>query len=311
MVTVPPPYSPFGISPANLKYSSGWSSTWTARWFFLGSGGTPLGTAHETPTPSFSSRKSQWSRRAWCSWTTNRGDRAAFFGTRASGSGVFLKSLLASYSASFFATRKRLGHDRCQLLEVHLQADPLGRDLTRPEGTVRGEAFELGRGIGAPLEHLESRLRRKRAEPSEIHSIDLALYVGVGRVPAHVLDHRRPAGAKDPVHLGERAARLREVLERRLADHQVEGAGFERHLGHIALAEFDGHPGLAGVFAADLDECPADVETCHLNPSTARHLDRQVSRARRDLEHSGTVWQTRGEEESLLPVRLELALRTP
>src|SRR6266550_5023614 len=157
MVTVPPPYSPFGISPANLKYSSGWSSTWTARWFFFGSGGMPLGTAHETPTPSFSSRKSQWSRRAWCSWTTNRGDRAAFFGTRASGSGVFLKSLLASYSASFFAMRKRLGHDRCQLLEVHLQADPLGRDLTRPEGTVRGEAFELGRGIGAPLEHLESR----------------------------------------------------------------------------------------------------------------------------------------------------------
>src|SRR5438132_5041809 len=110
MVTVPPPYSPFGISPANLKYSSGWSSTCTARWFFFGSGGMPLGTAHDTPTPSFSRRRSQCSRRAWCSWTTNRGALTPRRGTLAPGSGVRLKSRLASYSASFRATRRRLGH---------------------------------------------------------------------------------------------------------------------------------------------------------------------------------------------------------
>src|SRR5438445_9473935 len=117
MVTVPPPYSPFGISPANLKYSSGWSSTCTARWFFFGSGGMPLGTAHDTPTPSFSSRKSQCSRRAWCSWTTNRGALVSLRGTLAPGSGVRLKSRFASYSASFLATNKRLGHGRFFLID--------------------------------------------------------------------------------------------------------------------------------------------------------------------------------------------------
>src|SRR5213593_4315294 len=123
--TVPPPYSPFGISPANLKYSSGWSSTWTARWFFFGSGGMPLGTAQDTPTPSFSRRKSQCRRRAWCSWTTNRSARAALRSTRAPGSGVFLKSRLASYSASFFAMRNTLGHGRF-LLYLAMEGGDVG-----------------------------------------------------------------------------------------------------------------------------------------------------------------------------------------
>ena len=162
----------------------------------------------------------------------------------------------------------------------------------------------MRRRVGAALEHLEGRRRRERAESAEVHSLDLLVDVGVGCRPTHVLDHRRTACAKDPVHLGQRAARLREVLERRLADDQVEGLGFERHSGHIALAEFDGHPGLAGVFAGDLDERAADVETCHVNPSRPRHLDRQVSRAGRNLEHSGAVSQTGGEMEGLLAVSL-------
>ena len=43
--TVPAPYSPSGISPSNVAYSSGWSSTWTARCCCPGSSGTPFGTA--------------------------------------------------------------------------------------------------------------------------------------------------------------------------------------------------------------------------------------------------------------------------
>src|SRR5437016_13279021 len=77
----------------------------------------PLGTAHDTPTPSFSSRKSQCSRRAWCSWTTNRGALVSLRGTLAPGSGVRLKSRFASYSASFLATNKRLGHGRFFLVD--------------------------------------------------------------------------------------------------------------------------------------------------------------------------------------------------
>src|SRR5256885_6116142 len=79
----------------------------------------PLGTAHETPTPSFSSRKSQCRRRAWCSWTTNRGALVSLRGTLAPGSGVRLKSRLASYSASLRVTMKRLGHGRFLLLNRH------------------------------------------------------------------------------------------------------------------------------------------------------------------------------------------------
>ena len=38
-----------------------------------GSSGSPLGRAHETSTPSRSSRKSQCNARAWCSWMTKTG----------------------------------------------------------------------------------------------------------------------------------------------------------------------------------------------------------------------------------------------
>src|SRR4051812_34143950 len=96
----------------------------------------PLGTAHETPTPSFSRRRSQWRRLAWCSWTTNRSARAGLRSTRAPGSGVFLKSRLASYSASFFAIRNTLGHGRSLLagtrlllIESHLEFYPADGDL--------------------------------------------------------------------------------------------------------------------------------------------------------------------------------------
>src|SRR5438270_13900755 len=77
----------------------------------------PLGTAHDTPTPSFSSRKSQCSRRAWCSWTTNRGALVSLRGTLAPRSGVRLKSRFASYSASFLATNKSVGHGRLFLVD--------------------------------------------------------------------------------------------------------------------------------------------------------------------------------------------------
>ena len=91
MVTWPAPYSPAGMVPLNDPYSMGWSSTRTARWFWSGETGRPLGRAHDASTPSCSNRKSQWRLEAWCSWMTKVGpvtrrDRAGrFFGT---GSGV-------------------------------------------------------------------------------------------------------------------------------------------------------------------------------------------------------------------------------
>ena len=64
-----------------------------ARLLRLYEGGTPRGTAQLTSTPSRSSRKSQCSAVAWCSWMTKIGSSpagvlaaAGFDGT---GSGVF------------------------------------------------------------------------------------------------------------------------------------------------------------------------------------------------------------------------------
>src|SRR3989440_12225991 len=95
------------MSPVKSRSDSGWSSVGTARWLTLGSGGTPLGSAHDASTPSRSSRRSQWRRRAWCSWTTKRGAPSAPGGapsgpgrSSSSGSGVAEKSRLALYLSS-------------------------------------------------------------------------------------------------------------------------------------------------------------------------------------------------------------------
>src|SRR5436853_7808182 len=100
----------------------------------------PLGTAHDTPTPSFSSRKSQCSRRAWCSWTTKRGALVSLRGTLAPGSGVRLKSRLASYSASFFAITRRLGYGRLLLVDPGLRG-PAGANEKRGSGPQEQDRY--------------------------------------------------------------------------------------------------------------------------------------------------------------------------
>ena len=57
-LTVPPPYWPFGMTPSNPLYSSGWSSVCIARRLSEGSRLGPFGTAQDSITPSSSSRKS-------------------------------------------------------------------------------------------------------------------------------------------------------------------------------------------------------------------------------------------------------------
>src|SRR5207248_6724157 len=81
------------------RSSSGWSSVWTALRFSPGSSGMPFGTAHDTATPSRSSRRSQCSRVALCSWTTKRAPAALPLSP--AGSEVSPKSRFPRYSASF------------------------------------------------------------------------------------------------------------------------------------------------------------------------------------------------------------------
>src|SRR5207248_391233 len=194
--------------------------------------------------------------------------------------------------------------------ESSLEPDPFCADLARLERALPRQPFELCRRVSATLEHLEGRFRREGADPPELHAVHLAGDVRVRRVPAHVLDHGRATGAKHAVHLGQRAARQREVLERGLAHDQVEGAVCEGHLGHIAPLEVDGHACVAGGIGGDLDERPADVQAGHVG-SQAGHLDRQVTGAGRDLEHPPVRGQPGDQLRSLLAVGIALPRGAP
>src|SRR3954451_2935355 len=87
------------MTPSQVRYSSGWSSVWTAMRFSPGTSGMPFGTAHDTATPSRSRRRSQCRRVAECSWTTKRFPAAAS-ASPGPGSGVAPKSRLRRYSPS-------------------------------------------------------------------------------------------------------------------------------------------------------------------------------------------------------------------
>src|SRR5438552_1133460 len=56
-MTVPPPYSPSGITPSKRAYPRGWSSTAIARRLSAGLSDGPFGTAQDTRTPPASRRK--------------------------------------------------------------------------------------------------------------------------------------------------------------------------------------------------------------------------------------------------------------
>src|SRR5690349_12569314 len=149
MVTVPAPYSPFGMVPSNEPYSIGWSSVCTARWFTPGSVGSPFGNAHDTSTPSRSRRKSWCRRVAWCSWMTNIGSPARAASGPPIGSGVFAESRIARYVPSRSSTslprwvaRREFG-ERVSLLPETFEH--LG-ELELPE--PGGEQLAPGAGCG-------------------------------------------------------------------------------------------------------------------------------------------------------------------
>src|SRR3954452_9947985 len=167
MVIVPAPYWPAGISPWKSRYSSGWSSVWTALRFSSGVIGIPFGIAQERRAPSCSRRRSQCNRVAECSWITKRG-RSAVSAEPPAGSGEDLKSRFRSYSRSFLGTDGKmtgrfapsptgdlhLGNLRTALLAWLYARSSGGRFL------IRMEDLDTGRG-GPGIE--ESQLAALRA----------------------------------------------------------------------------------------------------------------------------------------------------
>src|SRR5439155_1383551 len=89
-----------------------------------------------------------------------------------------------------------------------LDLDPIRGDHARVKRAQPGKALELSRSVGAALEHLERGPGRERRERAKLHAADLAIDGGVCGVLAHVLDHRRAAGAQHAVALGATDARI-------------------------------------------------------------------------------------------------------
>ena len=109
------------------------------------------------------------------------------------------------------------------------------------------------------------------------------------------------------MHLVDRSPRPGEVLERGLADDQVEGAVRERHGGRVALPELHGDARLAGVLARDVNERLADVERGHPVAAEPRQLDGEVAGTGRHLQDRGAVGEPGRDLGRLPPPRGDLA----
>src|SRR5690606_15228752 len=156
-ITVPPPYSPFGITPSKLPYSIGWSSTSTASRFSPGSRLGPLGRAQLFSTPSCSSRRSKWSWLAACLCMMYSRPPGAVPGVP-DGSGVRAKSRLRRYSASGArpdalgsAMRGTLAPRACRLDEQGREGSAGRRTCAfRPGGLPDAAALPHGHGSEPP-----------------------------------------------------------------------------------------------------------------------------------------------------------------
>src|SRR5436190_20673843 len=88
------------MMPSKSPYSSGWSSTLTARRLSAGLADGPLGTAQDLSTPSISSRRSQCRRVASCICTISKPPcLGPALGTSPPGSGVLSNARFARYFA--------------------------------------------------------------------------------------------------------------------------------------------------------------------------------------------------------------------
>src|SRR5437763_861080 len=206
-------------------YSSGWSSVRTALRFSFGLSGIPFGIAHDASTPSCSRRRSQWRRRAWCSWTTNRPAaplalpslrRAPF------GSVVRRKSRLVLYVFRRSAIAVRTVPARLHPALRHVSYAHVGD--VRPTTTSRRRAprdrlphrrrlrriLVLEEADGRPEPAEAVRVRGRRRKPAQARAAAQA-----ARLAGQALRPRQEQGQGRPDHLPLHA------LPRRLpADHR-------------------------------------------------------------------------------------------
>src|SRR4030088_3097945 len=106
----------------------------------------------------------------------------------------------AGVAAPHRGTSER-GSSRALLRQPHLHGDPFRLDGAGSEGALGGEALELCPREGAVSEPRKYPLRDEGIQLTKLHPRDFLGDVDTGRLPAHVLDDRRPTAAQDTVHL--------------------------------------------------------------------------------------------------------------
>ncbi len=120
---------------------------------------------------------------------------------------------------------------------------------------------------------------------AQAHLVDRLAHRIARHISAQIDDERATARLENAIHLLQCPHWLREILERRAAQQEIERLVCKRHTRCVAVPEIDIHPCRHGIPPRDLDKRVADTEARDPVAAELRQFDRKVSRARRDFEH--------------------------
>ena len=126
--------------------------------------------------------------------------------------------------------------------------------------------------------------------------------LGVGGDPVAGLrrlagEEELPAGAQHPPELGERAVEVGDVVQDRMAEHEVEGVVVERQVLGIAGDGLDGDADALRVGLQRVEHAGRDVGRDGLaDDAVLQHVQREVARAGADLQRAAERRQRRAEQ---------------
>lgn len=165
----------------------------------------------------------------------------------------------------------------------YLGADDVDGNLDALLGPARRHGTDVGLDQGDELAG-EARVDVRRIERT-MHRVELRAHVRIGG--DHVGHDDTSARSADPVHLRERVLRVREVVQRGPADHEVEALAGERQVLRVALLEqhvVDSSG--AQPLGPRLEQRGSEVDPDDL-ADVRGHLLRDVGAPARDVEHDG------------------------
>ena len=151
------------------------------------------------------------------------------------------------------------------------------RTRTSSKPAPRGVALEVGRhervDVDHPLERVVVARRRPPFAGGRGHAASAAARaaraasaarLGIGRDPVAVArrlagEEQRPAGREHAQELGERAVEVGQVVQHRVAEHEVEALVVERQRGRVARRGLDLQAELARRWRSSVSSIPGEM----------------------------------------------------